>query len=95
MTKEEAIDLVRAAAKSARKSGEYANGYNSGEYIGGRSEGFALAIEAIEGTLVDGQWNNYGKPEPKLDLPTNPRQGTGLSAVNGLYKRMIIKGGGK
>lgn len=57
----EAVALIRKAAASARRTPEYANGYNSSAHISGREEGFRLAIAAVEGTLVDGQWNNYGR----------------------------------
>lgn len=53
---EEARKRIVDAAKRARTHGEYANGYNSGEWCAGRSEGFSLALNALDDALRDGQW---------------------------------------
>jgi hypothetical protein len=53
----DALADVKRAHAMARTTSEYANGYNSGAWVSGRSEGFALAEQAIDGTLKPGQWS--------------------------------------
>lgn len=55
----DALAAVQEARARARRTSEYAHGYNSSEHIGGRDEGFELAEKAINGTLTAGQWSEY------------------------------------
>lgn len=50
---------IKVALRAARRGSEYANGYNSRDHIGGRLEGLQIAIYAISGCLMKGQWNSY------------------------------------
>lgn len=53
----EALERIQAVYDRASRTAEYANGYNSIEYVHGRLEGLELAMRALRGPVSAGQWS--------------------------------------